>query len=211
MDSVGVNLLGKGEHKVKLPPSPTSSFPHLQEITGRIALAVSRAREKKRGQNNQKTFHWELRNQRLFSCGLLPKCSFTWVVKETSGYELSLDLGLVGKESACSVRDLASFPVLGRSPGGGHDNPLQYSCLENPHGLRSLVGYSPCGCTELDTTEQRSTDSTWIESKLVPGWYQLLSTIKLCLTEATADFLVGESIFLLGFENSSSKFSRACN
>jgi len=31
--------------------------------------------------------------------------------------------------------------ALGRSPGGGHGNPLQYSCLENPHGQRSLEGY----------------------------------------------------------------------
>ena len=37
----------------------------------------------------------------------------------------------------------------GRSPGGGHGNPLQYSCLENPHGQRSLVGYSPWGQTRL--------------------------------------------------------------
>ena len=79
------------------------------------------------------------------------------MVKETSGYELSLDLGSAGKESACNVGDLGSIPVLGRSPGGVHDNPLQYSCLENPHGQRSLVGYSPCGGTELDTAEQLST------------------------------------------------------
>ena len=37
-----------------------------------------------------------------------------------------------GKESTCNVRDLGSIPGLGRSPGGGHGNPLQYSCLENP-------------------------------------------------------------------------------
>ena len=36
------------------------------------------------------------------------------------------------KESACNAGDLGSIPVLGRSPGGGHDNPLQYSCLGNP-------------------------------------------------------------------------------
>ena len=30
------------------------------------------------------------------------------------------------------VRDVGSIPGMGRSPGGGHDNPLQYSCLENP-------------------------------------------------------------------------------
>ena len=37
-----------------------------------------------------------------------------------------------GKESACNVGDLGSIPRLGRLPGGGHGNPLQYSCLENP-------------------------------------------------------------------------------
>ena len=36
------------------------------------------------------------------------------------------------KESACTVGDLGSIPRLGRSPGRGHGNPLQYSCLENP-------------------------------------------------------------------------------
>ena len=36
------------------------------------------------------------------------------------------------KASACNVGDLGSIPGLGRSPGKGNDNPLQYSCLENP-------------------------------------------------------------------------------
>ena len=40
------------------------------------------------------------------------------------------------------VRDAGSIPGLGRSPGG-HGSPLQYSCLENPHGQRSLAGYNP--------------------------------------------------------------------
>ena len=39
------------------------------------------------------------------------------------------------------------------SPGGGHDNPLQCSCLENPHEQRSLADYSPWNCKESDTTE----------------------------------------------------------
>ena len=38
----------------------------------------------------------------------------------------------VGKEPACSAGDLGSIPGLGRSPGEGNGNPLQYSCLENP-------------------------------------------------------------------------------
>ena len=45
------------------------------------------------------------------------------------------------------------------SPGGGHGNPLQYSCLENPHGQRSLAGCGPWGCKESDTTERLSTQS----------------------------------------------------
>ena len=48
--------------------------------------------------------------------------------------------GSDGKESGCGAGDLVLIPGLERSPGGGHGNPLQYSCLENPHGQRSLVG-----------------------------------------------------------------------
>ena len=64
--------------------------------------------------------------------------------------------GSDGKESACNAGDLGLIPGLGRSPGGRHRNPLQYSCLENPHGQRSLAGYSPWGGKELDMTEQLS-------------------------------------------------------
>ena len=39
---------------------------------------------------------------------------------------------LSDKESACNAGDPGSIPGLGRSPGEGHGNPLQYSCLENP-------------------------------------------------------------------------------
>ena len=48
----------------------------------------------------------------------------------------------VGKESACNAGGLGSIPGSGRSLGEGNGNPLQYSCLENPHGRRILVGYS---------------------------------------------------------------------
>ena len=51
--------------------------------------------------------------------------------------------GSDGKESIHKVGDLSLIPGLGKSPGGGHGNPLQYSCLENPHGQRSLADCSP--------------------------------------------------------------------
>ena len=56
--------------------------------------------------------------------------------------------------------DMGLIPRSGRAPGGGHDNPLQYSCLQNPHGQRSLVSCSPLGIKESDTTEQLTTQHT---------------------------------------------------
>ena len=43
------------------------------------------------------------------------------------------------------------IPGLKRSPGGGHGNPLQYACLENP--MDRVVDYNPWGCKESNTTE----------------------------------------------------------
>ena len=55
--------------------------------------------------------------------------------------------------NAGATGDVGSIPRLGRSPEGGHGNPLQYSCLETPHGQRSLVDCSPWGHKESDKTE----------------------------------------------------------
>ena len=76
--------------------------------------------------------------------------------------------GLDSKESACNAGDLGSIPGLRRSPGGGHGNPLWYSCLENLHGQRSLAGCSPWGHKESGTTERlsHSTDNTHAWNKI---------------------------------------------
>ena len=57
-----------------------------------------------------------------------------WNGKHFTGFPGGSD----DKESTCDVGDLGSIPGLGRTPGGGPGNPLQYSCLENAHGWRSL-------------------------------------------------------------------------
>ena len=57
-------------------------------------------------------------------------------------------------ESASNAGDPGSIPGSGRSPGEGNGNPLQYSCLEKSHGLRSLVGYTPWDGKESYKTEQ---------------------------------------------------------
>ena len=53
--------------------------------------------------------------------------------------------GSDSKESTCNVGDQGLIPGLGRSPGGRHDNPLQYSRLENPHGETQSMGSQRVG------------------------------------------------------------------
>ena len=55
--------------------------------------------------------------------------------------------------NAGDIRDAGSVPALRKSPGGGHGNQLQYSCLENSYRQRSLAGYSPQSHKESATTE----------------------------------------------------------
>ena len=64
--------------------------------------------------------------------------------------------GSDSKESSCDTGGPGSNPGLGRSPGGGNSNQLQYSCLENPKERGSLwaIGH---GVTESDKPEQLST------------------------------------------------------
>ena len=79
--------------------------------------------------------------------------------------ELGFPGGSGSKESVYNAGDLGSIPGSGRSPRGGHGNPLQYSCLENPHGQRSLAGCSPWGCKESDMTKRLSTqEGKWQRS-----------------------------------------------
>ena len=64
------------------------------------------------------------------------------IVKSFYYFYREFSCSSVSKESACNSGDLGSIPGSGRSPGEENDNPLQYSCLENPMDKRSLAGYS---------------------------------------------------------------------
>ena len=94
------------------------------------------------------------------------------------------------KESACNAGDPSSTPSSEISPGKGTGYPLQYpwvsllaqtvgkipwrrkwqplhySCLDTPHGQRSLAGYSPWGPKESDMTEWRAQHSTLYENRV---------------------------------------------
>ena len=65
------------------------------------------------------------------------------------------------KNLHANAGDPGSIPGWGRSPGEGNGNPLQYPCLENPHGQRNLVSYRPCDRRETSTT---------IKTDLYPLW-----------------------------------------
>ena len=100
---------------------------------------------------------WRILNLTLLACEIIAKC-----VLNLPGSLFTEDFpgGSDGKASACNAGDLGLIPGLGRSPEE-HGNPLQYSCLENPHGWRSLAGYGPWGRKESDMTERLSTHSTY--------------------------------------------------
>ena len=82
----------------------------------------------------------------------------------------NIPLGFPGgshsKEFACNER-LGFDPWVGKIPGGGHGNPLQYSCLEYPHGQKSLVGYIPWSRKESETTERLSTAQQFDREELL--------------------------------------------
>ena len=63
-----------------------------------------------------------------------------------------------GNESACNAGDLGLIPGSRRSPEEGNGNPLQYSCLENPHGRRSLGGLQAIGSQGV--RRDRATDTS---------------------------------------------------
>ena len=87
--------------------------------------------------------NWVLNHERHLggpSCGCTEK--WFWVLWWLRWWRICLQWG-----------DLGSIPGSGGTPGEGNGNPLQYSCLEF-HGQRSLVGYSPQGRKQSDTTEQ---------------------------------------------------------
>ena len=85
--------------------------------------------------------------------------------------------------SACNTGDtgdVGSTPGSGRSPGEGNGNPLQYSCLKNPHGQRSLAGYSPWVPKESDTTERLNMQSpSLVISVCIPLFFSAASPFSL--------------------------------
>ena len=108
---------------------------------------------------------------------------------------LEVTLGLLGfpgssvsKESACSAGDLGLIPGLGRFPGEGNGNPLQYSCLENPMD-REAWQVTAHGAQESDMTQQLNHHMgvIYVDPQLrltVDIVFILVQTVKHCKPEA---------------------------
>ena len=86
-----------------------------------------------------------------------PKSGMTYLIigilKNSCEPVLGFPGGSDGKDSACNAGNPVSISGLGRSPGEGNGNPLQYSCLENPMDRRAWRTNSLWGCKESDTAE----------------------------------------------------------
>ena len=86
-----------------------------------------------------------------------PKSGMTYLIigilKNSCEPVLGFPGGSDGKDSACNAGNPVSISGLGRSPGEGNGNPLQYSCLENPMDRRAWRANSLWGCKESDTAE----------------------------------------------------------
>ena len=88
----------------------------------------------------------------LIMMPLLCSCSYSLqVFFSCVHFSLGFPGGAVVKYPPANVGEEGWIPGWGRFSGGGNDNPLQYSCLENSMP-RNLAGYSPRGCKELDMT-----------------------------------------------------------
>ena len=77
-------------------------------------------------------------------------------------------VALVVKEPACNAGDITdsgSIPGPGRFPGGGHDNPLQHSCLENPMDRGAWWAIGP-GVTKSRTQLKRLSMHTYLKLKI---------------------------------------------
>ena len=129
---------------------------------------------------------------------------FTWV-----SWCLGLPHWLSSKESACNAEaagDMGSIPGLGRSCGGGHGNPLQHSCLENPMepgGLQSITSprvghdWSDLAHTHVMAPELKG------DQLMLSSWTFSIALIPLCILS------LGPSLFLSAFGWSCKAFPSA--
>ena len=117
--------------------------------------------------------------------------------------DIGLSRWVRGKESTCNAGDVKDLiPGLGRSPGGGYGNPLQYSCLVLFHGQRSLASYRPWGCKILDRTEMLSmhTETILLELSIKGSFFFIEVHVTQISPFLRLLFIFGRTIFKVFIE-----------
>ena len=112
------------------------------------------------------------------------------------GFHIGFPGGSGSTESACNAGELGSFPGLGRFPGEGNGNPLQYSCLENPTDSEAWLA-TVHEVAELDTTERL----TFSLPQHRPG-YRFCKSLPNLTQECTIYYIqttINKQMFLLNF------------
>ena len=110
-----------------------------------------------------------------FSIVVSSGCMHSSGIVESYGSS-GLSCGSVSKESAHNAGDLGLIPGLGRSPGGGHGNPLQDSWVENPYEQRSPASYSPW-VTKSQTRLNSQAQHTAQHGSFIPSFLRTLHII----------------------------------
>ena len=90
-------------------------------------------------------------------------------IPQTRGINGTVPGGSVVKNPPANAGDSGSIPGLVRSPGGGHGNPLQYSCPENRTDRGTLAGYSPWSRKVSDATERLGTHAAEVTPSIGPS------------------------------------------
>ena len=112
---LGVILFTEVDQRIWEEAYSRQSFPSGSDVKNQPAMQETQVR----------SLSWEDPWRRARAKSLLIKVSWVFI-------DYTFPHSSVGKESACNAGDPGSIPGLGRSPGEGNGNPLQYSCLENP-------------------------------------------------------------------------------
>ena len=156
--------------------------------------------------------NWNQRNSDRWEEKILPLChgdsgkdrlikSFLGVLTVTGGSEFWAS----GKESACNAGDAGLIPGSGRSPGGGHGNSLQYSCLENPMdrgAWRGTVHRMPKRWTQLKQLNMHAC-MPFIPNFSGSFYHELLNFVKhfFCIKWYNHEIFLFQSIKMVDYTN----------
>ena len=111
------------------------------------------------------------------------RCTVKLIFISTTDFLRGFPGSSAGKVSTYKSGHSGLTPGLGRSPDWGHDNQLQHSCLENPHGQRSLAGCRLWGCKESEVQRVGHNSATKHSTALISNYTGVYLSVYICSLE----------------------------